>query len=56
MRLTLPKVTLIRPDMPPLVFDGARGERFQISVLEDDVIRVQLIDSNNFAQGIRELG
>ena len=42
MRLTIPQVTLTEPAMHPLVFAGTRGERFQISVLEDDLIRVQL--------------
>ena len=43
MRIAIPQVTLIEPAAHPLVFAGTRGERFQISVLEDDVIRVQLL-------------
>ncbi|MEW5956188.1 MAG: glycoside hydrolase family 31 protein [Chloroflexota bacterium] len=42
MRLTQPaSVSLLDPAAHPLVFNGQRGERFQISVLEDTLIRVQ---------------
>lgn len=42
MRITQPThVSLIDPTTHPLVFAGRRGERFQISVLEDDLIRVE---------------
>lgn len=43
MRLAQPNhVTLADPAAHPLVFTGARGERFQVSVLADDLIRVQM--------------
>ena len=42
MRITHPgHVSLVDPGAHPLVFTGQGGERFQISVLEDDLIRVQ---------------
>jgi len=42
MRITQPvQVSLVDPIAHPLVFTGQRGERFQISVLEDDLIRIQ---------------
>jgi alpha-glucosidase len=42
MRITQPRhVSLVDPTAHPLVFTGQRGERFQISVLEDDLVRVQ---------------
>ncbi len=43
MRLTQPKnVTLHDPAAHPLVFTGARGERFALSILADDLVRVQM--------------
>jgi alpha-glucosidase len=43
MRLTyLTQVQLHDAQSHPLVFTGARGERIQISVLENDLIRVQM--------------
>ncbi len=43
MRLVHPNhVTLTDPAAHPLVCTGARGERFQISILADDLIRVQM--------------
>jgi alpha-glucosidase len=42
MRITQPgHLSLIDPAAHPLAFVGQRGERFQISVLEDDVVRIQ---------------
>jgi len=42
MRITQPsQVSLVDPTAHPLLFTGQRGERFKISVLEDDLIRVQ---------------
>ncbi|MBI5958713.1 MAG: glycoside hydrolase family 31 protein [Chloroflexi bacterium] len=51
MRLTLPTpITLHDPAANPLVFSGQRGERFQISVLDHDLIRVEF-----FPRGIPRL-
>ncbi len=43
MRITRPTDVYPITDVPatPLVFTGSRGEQFQISVLEDDIIRVE---------------
>ena len=42
MRIFQPEdVTQVDPSGTPLVFEGARGERLQISVLEHDLVRVQ---------------
>jgi alpha-glucosidase len=42
MRITQPShVSLVEPTAHPLVFAGQRGQRFQISVLENDLVRVQ---------------
>jgi alpha-glucosidase len=42
MRMTTPTDAALRdPSAHPLVFDGFQGEQFVISVLEDDLIRVQ---------------
>jgi len=42
MRLTtLTRVSLIDSAAHPLVFTGARGERLQVSILDDDLIRVE---------------
>lgn len=42
MRIVQPThVSLLDPIAHPLVFHGQRGERFQVTVLEDDLIRVQ---------------
>ncbi len=43
MRLTRPEnVLLVDATTHPLVFHGSRGECFQVSVLADDLIRVQM--------------
>jgi len=42
MRIAQPtRVSLIHPIAHPLVLHGQRGERFQISVLEEDLVRVE---------------
>ncbi len=49
MRLASPtQVTLLEPDAHPLVFAGQRGERFRITALEHDLIRVQFLPEGSY--------